>query len=141
MMALRRQGHDDVALAKPATEVSQVMTGARAIVPSQRTAAVTMSAGEKNLEEFRERENGRWCAWDKTRVFDSAALLSTIWRNASFRSRCLCSTTQCRVEKPSWLVPPFGGWQLCARAASYYCTNVIVLTDPSHDSMSGKGGC
>lgn len=45
------------------------------------------------------------------------------------------------VGKPSWLVPPFGGWHLCARAASYYCTNVIVLTDPPHDSMSGKGGC
>jgi len=51
-VALRRQGHDEVALAKPATEVSQVTTGDRAMVPNQRAAAVTMSAGEKNLEVF-----------------------------------------------------------------------------------------
>jgi len=71
----------------------------------------------------------------------SAAFLSTIWRDASFRSRCLYLDDSVSVGKPSWLVPPFGGWHLCARAASYYCTNVIVLTDPPHDSMSGKGGC
>lgn len=35
----------------------------------------------------------------------SAAFLSTIWRDASFRSRCLYSTTQCLSESHPGLYP------------------------------------